>query len=257
MKKAIATILRGKTGFTNWLERHNQLNNNARKKVDENPALVPATHNRDYPLYDWQTRHLSALHYKNNNQIDLVFVGDSILHRFGGNPSDDTPNTGQVVWDRYFSSWNPLNLGFGYDRTENVLWRIQHGELDGHAPRGTVLLIGTNNLSVHSVEQTFEGTIAVIESIQDKLPNSQVLVCGLLPRGKSPNDPLRIATLEVNSLLRSTDVPGIEYIDSWDSFIGANGEISSSIMHDFLHPTELGYQLLAEQIAPVVIKWFE
>ena len=68
---------------------------------------------------------------------ELVFLGDSITHGWERN--------GKSTWDKYYGARKAINLGFGGDRTEHVLWRLEHGEFDGYKPRVAVIMIGTNN----------------------------------------------------------------------------------------------------------------
>ena len=95
-------------------------------------AFVPVTQDRDWPIYDWAKRHEAVTKLVNERKPTLVFIGDSITQMFGGEPHDRA-QPGKEVWERYYGKRNAANLGFGYDYTENVLWRIEHGELDGAA----------------------------------------------------------------------------------------------------------------------------
>src|SRR3954465_4238011 len=74
--------------------------------------------------------------------ISLYFLGDSITRRWG---ATDYPEF-LANWRKNFHGWNAADFGWGGDTTQNILWRIGHGELDGVNPRMIVLLAGTNNL---------------------------------------------------------------------------------------------------------------
>ena len=222
-----------------------------------NSALVPVTQNRDYPLYDWMTRHKAVLDYNKSHSVGLVFVGDSITHRFGGPPTDGTPTTGKSVWDKSFAKWGAADLGFGYDRTENVLWRIEQGELDGIHPKGIVILIGTNNLVVNTIEQTGEGVLAVVDAVKSKQPKAKILLLGVLPRGQKPDDPMRLRAAELNHYLSSRLPKNIDYFDQWESLVNSDGSIAQTTMFDYLHPTEEGYSRIADLISPRIAKWFD
>lgn len=231
-----------------------------RAKVTGDPlnrAVVPVTHNRDYPLYDWMTRHKAVLEFNKSHKVDLVFLGDSIMHRFGGPPTDGTPTTGKPVWDASFGRWNAVDLGFGYDRTENVLWRIEQGELEGIGPKAVVVLIGTNNLATNSVAETRDGVLAVVQAVRRKLPRSKVLLLGVLPRGEAANDPMRVKAAALNVLLSESVPEGVEYIDDWKVFVERDGRIAKETMFDFLHPTEAGYSKLADAILPKLRDWLD
>lgn len=95
--------------------------------------------------YDWWERHHQSLKIKKEVNPEIVLLGDSLTHMWGGLPLDER-NTGQRALDEFFGEFRVLNLGFGWDRTQNVIWRITHGELDHLDPNYIVLNVGTNNL---------------------------------------------------------------------------------------------------------------
>ena len=145
-------------------------------------------------------------------------------------------------------------MGFGYDRTENVLWRIEHGELDGIAPKAIVVLIGTNNLEVNTVEDTFNGIVAVQAAVRDKQPEARVLLLGLLPRGRRPKGSMRRKANAVNEYLSMAILDGVDYLDAGVGLVGPDGRISADLMPDYLHPTERAYRVIAENIEPTLTK---
>ena len=49
-------------------------------------------------------------------------------------------------WNENFFGWNAGNFGWGADRIENILWRLENGELDGVNPKVIIILAGTNNI---------------------------------------------------------------------------------------------------------------
>ena len=95
--------------------------------------------------YDWWERHHESLKIKKEVNPEIILLGDSLTHMWGGLPLDER-NTGQRALDEFFGEFRVLNLGFGWDRTQNVIWRITHGELDHLDPNYIVLNVGTNNL---------------------------------------------------------------------------------------------------------------
>ena len=110
------------------------------------PALplqrLPLTQDRDYPSYDWAKRFAAAKAVVRESKPELVFLGDSITHAFGGQPSDWAARGGDT-WQKFYAKRNAVNLGCGWERTENVIWRFDHGILDGATPKVVVLMIGT------------------------------------------------------------------------------------------------------------------
>jgi acetyl esterase/lipase/lysophospholipase L1-like esterase len=223
-----------------------------------NSAIVPDTHNRDYPMYDWPTRHRAILDYTAGRDEDVVFIGDSITHRWGGHPfdpTDTTPKTGMTAWNAYFRNWRCVNLGCGYDRTENVLWRIENGQVDKMRVRAFVLLIGTNNIGVNTPEEIRDGVVAVVDQLHQRHPAAHILLLGLLPRGATPEDAGRLAAAEVNRLLARLRRSYLKFADIGGVLLECNGSIAASTMPDYLHPTEVAYRAMAGAIVPCLEDW--
>ena len=114
-------------------------------EVPSNSALIPVP-KLENDSYDWYARHADVLRVKDGLNPEVVLIGDSITHFWGGEPKAKQAN-GPRSWQSTFGPYRTLNLGFGWDRIQNVLWRLDHGELDGLHPRVIVLHIGTNNTS--------------------------------------------------------------------------------------------------------------
>ena len=214
-------------------------------------STVPVSVNVDW----WKSRHKAKLAEVQANQgnIDLVMLGDSITH-FWEN-TGFWKDHGNNVWKKYYGNRKALNLGYGGDRTEHVLWRIDHGELDGISPKLIILMIGTNNASYHSCTnaQAVDGIKAVLASLEKKLPETKILLLAIFPRGADENDGLRQKVNEINkSLPAMADGKRVFFLDIGDKFLDENKVLSKSIMPDLLHPNERGYQIWAEAIEPTV-----
>ena len=217
----------------------------------EPSTLVPVTQNRDWKNYDWAKRHQSILELVRTRPVDLVMLGDSITHFWGGVPADARLR-GPEVWEKYFARRNAINLGYGWDRTENVLWRLRNGEIDGIAPKAVVVMIGTNNAAINTVEEIAAGVTAICEELHLRLPKSKILLLGIFPRGAKPN-PVREKMAAVNTLLSSLDgKKNVTYLDIGNVFLEPDGSISPAIMNDYLHPTAAGYERWAAAMEPVL-----
>lgn len=121
-------------------------------EIPSNTAIVPVS-KLENDSYNWWDRHTEVLRIKDSINPEIILIGNSITHLGGGEPrlkySDGrarNPN-GPNSWASAFGNYRVLNIGFGWDRTQNVLWRFDHGELDGLHPRTVIILIGTNNTS--------------------------------------------------------------------------------------------------------------
>lgn len=195
----------------------------------------------------WMARHDATVAALRGNAVDLLFIGDSITQGW--------EDAGREVWTRYYGSRRAFNLGYNSDRTEHVLWRLQHGELDGIAPRAIVLLIGTNNTSAEreSPEDTAAGVRAIVELLRHRLPSSQVLVLGLFPRGLDANDRARQVNVQVNRHLQTlADHRTVWYLDLGELFYDKAGRLSTVAMPDLLHPSAEGYRRWAEAMEPMI-----
>lgn len=218
-----------------------------------NTAVIPRPGIED-DVYAWRPRHEAVLAEKAKGPFDLVFIGDSITHFFGGEPAD--PNArGRAVWDEFYGRRRALNLGFGWDRTQQVLWRLDHGELDGVRPKAVVILIGTNNLSpgrvrVNTDVEIAAGVEAVVGRVRAKAPAAKILLLGLLPRGEAGDfDRSRIA--RINALLaRPGGSRNVTFLDPGAGLLAPDGSFLPGVTADNLHPTEAGYRILAEAIEP-------
>ncbi|HVY70319.1 MAG TPA: GDSL-type esterase/lipase family protein [Verrucomicrobiae bacterium] len=216
-------------------------------------TLVPVTQDRDFPIYDWATRHNAVRAQVKTRKPRLIFVGDSITQMFGGEPHDRT-QPGRAVWEKFYGHRQAANLGFGYDFVENTLWRLQHGELDGAKAKVAVVLIGTNNSGKNTAEEIATGVRAICDELRSRQRGVKILLLGILPRSAKP-DAGRAKVAEVNKLLAKFDGRnGVTYLDLWHKFLAPDGSISREIMSDFLHPTERGYQIWAEAMEPTLAK---
>jgi beta-glucosidase len=139
--------------------------------------------------YDWMARHNAVVDRVKQGNVDMVLVGDSITHMWGGVPQPGGP--GQYLWDKYFGSRNAVNLGFGWDRTQHVLWRLEHGELDGIKPKVAIVMIGTNNMGSNSADDIATGVDTIVSVIRHKVKGIKILLLGIFPRDPKPDTPMR------------------------------------------------------------------
>lgn len=173
----------------------------------------------------------------------LVFLGDSITAGWGSK---------KEIWDKAFGAYKPANFGIGGDRTQHVLWRITHGELDGIKPKAVVLMIGTNNSGSDPAEGIAKGVTAIVETIRAKQPQAKILLLAVFPRGEKPSPNLgREKLAKVNEIIaKLDDGKNIHFLDIGAKFLQPDGSISKEIMPDFLHLSAAGYQIWADAISP-------
>ena len=194
----------------------------------------------------WTLRNDEVNERVKQGNVDLLMIGDSITHGWEGG--------GKKFWDKYYEPRNAVNMGFSGDRTQNVLWRLEHGHLEGISPKLAVLMIGTNNSNGedNTAEEIADGIVAICKKLRAKCPKMKILILAIFPRGPEPSE-----QREKNakaSLLASkiADDKMIHYLDINDKFLTKDGFLSKKIMPDYLHPNEAGYKIWAESIEPKV-----
>ncbi|MFZ5547264.1 MAG: GDSL-type esterase/lipase family protein [Pseudomonadota bacterium] len=202
----------------------------------------------------WMPRHEKKLaeiaqRRQAKERIGLVFIGDSITQGW--------ENEGQAIWARHYAKHHALNLGYGGDRTENVLWRLQHGELDGLAPKAVVMMIGTNNTGDRREDPrtTAAGVRRLLAEVQQRLPGTPVLLLAVFPRDPQPGTPLRRINDQLNRQIAGfADGKAVHFLDIGRALMNADGTLSPDVMPDWLHLSEKGYAAWAEAMAPTLDK---
>ena len=200
----------------------------------------------------WVRRHEGFVAQAKQGGIDILFMGDSI--------TDFWRNRGSNVWNQYYAPQHPANFGISGDRTEHVLWRMDNGELDGIKPKVVVLMIGTNNTGKerngnlrNTIPQVIEGVQAVVADIRMRLPDSKILLLAIFPRGNKIDDFQRGEVAVINTVLaKLDDGKMVKFLDIGANFLEADGTLPRSIMPDFLHPNEHGYQIWADAMNPTL-----
>jgi len=227
----------------------------AKDNVPPPESIRPEPLKEEWAVGWWMPRHEQILKRMAKGNVDLLMIGDSITHwweKFGKKRP-----AGPLVWAEYYAKRNAVNLGFAGDRTENVLWRLQNGEVQGISPRLAVLLIGTNNAE-HRQEDpqaTALGIQTIISELRTRLPATKVLLLAIFPRGAAENDALRQLNTRTNTIIaKFADDKTVFFLDINRKFMGENGQLPRNIMPDFLHPNENGYRLWAEAMEPTIRK---
>ena len=191
-------------------------------------------------------RHDQFLHRIKEGKIGLLLLGDSI--------TDWWPKQGEWSW-LHLAGYEPANFGVAGDRTEHLLWRITHGELDTINPKVAVLLIGTNNIGNFEDEEPVWVANAInqiVLTIHERLPNARVLLLGILPRGDKESAE-RKRVREVNNQIRTLeDHDKTRYLDLTSAFLDGDENIPIDIMRDQLHLTAKGYDIWFREMEPLL-----
>ena len=201
----------------------------------EHRALIPTTQQRDG--YNWQQRHHNIISDNKGKHFERVIIGNSIMHYWGG--VKGSPQRGSDSWASL--SGESLNLGCGWDRTENTLWRIQHDELDSITANKIFLKIGTNNLPSGDSDEVITSAIeTILHAIAERRPEAKIVLMGILPRRGMEK---RIATLN-KSIAKMAKKNNTEYRNPGKVLLGKDGKIDESLFTDGLHPNTAGYRLI-------------
>ena len=188
----------------------------------------------------WKARHLAKVAEAAKGGYDVVFIGDSITQGWEGH--------GKNVWAKYYAPRKALNIGFSGDHTENVLWRLDNGELPSTQPKLYVVMIGTNNTGQFKDDpkDTAAGVKAILQRLATHSPDAQVLLLAIFTRGANPDDPYRLINDEVNKQIQTFATKNIHYLDINENFMAHDGTLPRELMPDFLHPQGAGYFLWAK-----------
>ncbi len=211
-------------------------------------SVTPERLQESWAVEWWLPRHEQKLaeiqaHRAAGRRVDLVFLGDSITQGW--------ENEGKDAWGQHFAKYNAVALGFGGDRTENLLWRLQHGELDQMAPKAIVVMIGTNNTGdrLEDPALTVAGIKKNLDEIRQRQPQATVLLLALFPRGEKPDDLTRRHNAKINALLPAlADGKHVVFLDIGHALMNADGTLSKDILPDWLHLSPAGYEIWARSL---------
>ncbi|WP_339793205.1 SGNH/GDSL hydrolase family protein [uncultured Imperialibacter sp.] len=207
----------------------------------------PVTQYREPNNYDWEERHNEILQLNSAAPPNMVFLANSIIHFWGG-----LPRTKRVVeeesWKTLFTPAGMRNQAYGWDRVENVLWRVYHGELDGFEAKKIFIMIGTNNLHLNTDDEILEGLGLLLDAIKIRQPKAEVTLMGLLPRR---NNEQRVADLNLE-MARLSSTQHVKYADLGAIFLKKDNKIDESLFSDGLHPNAAGYVKMRDALKPLI-----
>jgi lysophospholipase L1-like esterase len=201
-----------------------------------------------------QLAHEELLAKAKRGGIDLYFVGDSIARRWG---TSDTQYAAMLAnWNENFFGWNAGDFGWGADKIEHMLWRLEHGELEGVNPKVIVILGGTNNVGTTPADDTkiadiTAGMKALLALCRAKAPAATIILTAIFPRNDNPAVMPTIRRLNEN-FARFADGKTVRFLDVNDRLADKDGTLFPGMMGDKLHPTVKGYQVWADGLKPIL-----
>ena len=200
------------------------------------------------------TAHQELLEKSKKGRIDIYFEGDSITRRWG---ATDYPEL-LANWKQNFFGWNAADFGWGADNIQNILWRLNHGELDDINPKIIVVLAGTNNVgnrvspdSEAKVEAVTRGIKALLDVMRVKAPEATIILTGIFPR--NDNSAVMPTIRKINeNISKFADGKRIRFLDITDKMADSDGKLLDGVMNaDKLHPAIKGYQIWADALKPI------
>ena len=237
----------------------------------QSQVSVPKPGDADFPTPTPSERHTQKVAAVRSHNYDLFMIGDSITHTVGDQGGEWEPL--KAVWQTHFAARNAINLGYSGYRTENVLWNLQNGELDSQkSPKVAVINIGTNNTddtnypTVHTAEQIFDGTKAIVETIRKKHPTTKILVLSIFPRGgareitdfhrRYKNSDQCVETCRVAGELtkKLADNRHVFWLNLNSVFFRKDGTMNTDLIPDLVHPGLQGAEAWANALEPTLAK---
>lgn len=213
-------------------------------------STIPA--DRPMPRRDENSRiaHEELLAKAKQGRIDVYFAGDSITRRWG---ATDYPQF-LANWRENFFGWNAANFGWGADRIQHILWRLQNGEIDGLSPRIIVVQAGANNVGnkpgdAARVEDITRGIAAVVDLCRARVPGATIVLTAMFPRGAAALAP-EVAAINAN-LAKLADGTRVRFLNVNARLAGSDGRLLESMSADGLHLNLAGYQVWADGLKPI------
>ncbi|XP_066253948.1 platelet-activating factor acetylhydrolase IB subunit beta homolog [Euwallacea similis] len=207
-----------------------------------NSCKIPVPVEDEHGDNRWLSIHNRFLAETRHKDADVIFIGDSVIQALQHTD----------IWNELFVPLHCLNFGIHRDLVENVLWRVQNGELDNVKPKVILLHVGTNNYK-NTAEEIVEGILEIINAIRERHHDVYIVVPTLLPRGQNPNA-IREKLQNVNELLQKNlqNLPKIEFLSIDKGFIQPDGTISHHDMYDYLLLTNAGSKKAFEPVHEIL-----
>jgi lysophospholipase L1-like esterase len=201
--------------------------------------------------------HEQLLAKRKAGQIDAYFMGDSITRRWGA--SDEQYKELFSNWSANFTGWNAADFGWGGDKTQNMLWRLQNGELDEINPKVIVLMAGTNNVgratplgdASERAAEVARGVTAVVREIRQRAPAATLVITGITPR----NDNIAVMPVinDANAqIARLADGKKVRYVNINGELAFPDNRLREGMANDGLHLTPQAYQIWADALKPIL-----
>ena len=187
-------------------------------------------------------------------KLKLLMLGNSITQGLGGERQRITSRAGQQAMDEAIGKGAWENAGISGDRTQHLLWRLKNCNYNRCSPEVAVITIGINNINAgDEAKDVAEGIVACAEEARRQMPDTRIILLGLLPAGKPANAWMRRACDEVHAHLKRANIKDVEYINPTSWFTLDNGELNTALYSkDNLHLSADGYKVWSKKIAELI-----
>src|SRR5665213_239304 len=199
-----------------------------------------------------QLAHEQLVEKAQQGGIDIYFEGDSITRRWG--TSDVQYKANLANWNSNFFGWNAGDFGWGADAIQNILWRLENGELDGVNPKIIVVLAGVNNipraLNDDQTDDVERGLKKILDICQEKAPDAVIILTAIFPRNDNMSAVPTIFKID-DDMAKWADGKKIRFLNVNDKLADKDGRQFPGLFVDRLHPTVKGYQIWADGLKPI------
>lgn len=196
--------------------------------------------------FDWGLRHTQIIENIQQTNPAVLLFGNSIINYWGGIPRPEKViPRGEAAWQQYMAPLRVQNAGFGYDRIENVLWRVYHGGLDDFKGNKIVVMIGTNNLAVNTDPEIVAGLSFLLQQIAQRKPAAQITMVGILPR-KGKEERVSLLNEQIKKMAAAQQC---RYADLSKGLLTGKQVNPTLFQPDGLHPNTQGYEVLGKAMS--------
>jgi platelet-activating factor acetylhydrolase IB subunit beta/gamma len=184
----------------------------------------------------------------NQGPLDVLLVGDSITIQWGDS------------WKKHFPDLKAVNIGIGGDKTQNVLWRLDHGGVEGLQPKAIVLMIGNNNMFFTpetGIEAAAKGIEMCLKNLREKFPAATIILAKILPAHAPGNrfyEDIKKTNAALDPLKLDSD-SNVKVLELWSDFTNADGTIKKDLFTpDNIHLSPAGYAVYAQRLKPLLAR---
>jgi platelet-activating factor acetylhydrolase IB subunit beta/gamma len=196
----------------------------------------------------------------NKGPIDILLLGDSITQQWGSTLDKPGTNPFNDPWNKVFGNYKTVNTGIGGDKIQNILWRFDHGGVEGLKPKVVILLAGNNNMFFTpetGIEPVAQGIITSVYRIKEEFPAAHIIVVKIFPAG-DPSARFYQDIVKTNIAIDKLNLEqneSVSVLDIWNEMVNSNGEVKEELFTvDKIHLSLDGYELYASKLKPIILK---